>query len=345
MTLYIDRKYLSLVSPKLDKFTQKSEYLWNFRCNICGDSQKNKNKMRGYIYRRKNDLFFSCHNCGASHTFGTFLKMTDRSLYNAYQMDCYADGNATKVKKPDFSAVTSSTPVFSNKKKSTDIDLPTIDSLPETHEAKAYVKSRRIPKKYYTQLYYANDFYDFVIKMLPSFDKTLYNESRLVMPFYDEDNNLLGFTGRDLSKNAKKVKYITIKLSEDNRKIYGLNNVNKNKRIYVVEGPIDSMFLENSLAVMDATLYNIIPTLGSYDYVFIYDNEPRNKDIIRNMQKTIDMGKNICIWPSCIEQKDVNEMILSGNLSSSEVQSIIDTNTFSGLQANLEFGRWKKIQS
>lgn len=341
MTLYIDRKYLSLVSPKLEKFTQKSEFLWNFRCNICGDSQKNKNKMRGYIYRRKNDLFFSCHNCGASHTFGTFLKLTDRSLYNAYQLDCYSDGNAPKVKKPDFSAMSSSKPVFAKKDK-VEIDLPSIESLSDTHKAKVYVKERKIPKKYYSKLYYADNFYDFVLKMVPDFDKKVYNESRLIIPFYGENGDLLGFSGRDLSDKPK-VKYITIKLSESNPKVYGLDEVNKDKKIYVVEGPVDSMFLYNSLAVMDATLYNIIPTIGSYDYVFIYDNEPRNKDIVRNMKKTIDMGKTICIWPSNIEQKDINDMVLKGNLSPSEIQSIIDNNSFSGLQATLELGRWNKV--
>lgn len=294
--------------------------------------------MRGYIYRRKNDLFFSCHNCGASHTFGTLLKMTDQTLYKSYQLECYSEGAGPTVKRPDFSFVKAQ-PVF--KKKPVVIDLPTIESLPNTHMAKMYVKDRMIPEKCHSELYYANDFSDFVLSVIPTYEKRLFNESRLVIPFYDEENNLLGFQGRDLLKS--KVKYITIKLSDDNKKIYGLNHVDKSKRIYVVEGPIDSMFLDNSLATMDASLYSIISSVGNHDYVFVYDNEPRNKDVLKHMKKTIDMDRSICIWPSHIKHKDINEMVKDGGYLPSMVQSIIDSNTFSGLNAKLEFERWSKL--
>lgn len=337
MPIYLDKKYISLLSTKLDRFTQKSEFLWNFRCPICGDSSKNKLKMRGYIYRRKSDLFFSCHNCGASHTFGTFLKLTDKSLYSSYQLEAFSEGNNSKVKTPDFTAFKCK-PVFDKQVK---INLPSIEELTDSHAAKGYVKDRKIPKDYFSKLYYAQNFHEFVKEMLPSYEKTLYDEPRLVIPFYDEENNLIGFQGRDLLKS--KIKYITIKLSDNNKKVYGLNNVDKTKRIYVVEGPIDSMFLDNSLAMMDAALYNVVSVVGNLDYVFIYDNEPRNKDIVKHMQKTIEMGKNICIWPKHLEHvKDINEMILKG-YPSSMVQSIIDTNTFNTHRAMLEFSTWKKV--
>jgi len=335
MSLYIDKKYISLLAPKLDKFRQKSEYLWNFRCPVCGDSQKNKLKMRGYIYRRKSDLFFTCHNCGAGHSFGNLLKMVDRSLYSQYQMERYKNESAGNTAKPDFSMLMEK-PVFNVEKK---INLPTIESLPKTHAARGYVKDRKIPEERWSDLYYAEDFELFVKEILPDYDKKLYAEPRLVIPFYDEKNILLGFQGRALVNS--KVKYITIKLSDDNLKVYGLNRIDKSKKIYVVEGPIDSMFLDNSLAMMDASLYNVISSVGNYDYVFIYDNEPRNKDVCKHMQKTILMGKSICIWPKHIEAKDINEMVLKGRPPAA-IQSIIDSNTFSLLKAQLEFGSWSK---
>jgi hypothetical protein len=264
--------------------------------------------------------------------------MTDKSLYNSYQLECYSEGAGPTVKKPDFTFAKSQ-PVFQKKAA---IDLPSIESLPNTHAAKGYVKDRKIPEKYHSTLYYAENFRDFVLSIMPTYEKKLFDEPRLVIPFYDEDNNLLGFQGRDLLKS--KVKYITIKLSDDNKKVYGLNHVDKSKQIYVVEGPIDSMFLDNSLATMDASLYNIILSVGNHDYVFVYDNEPRNKDVVKHMQKTIDMGKNICIWPALVSsRKDINDMVKNGGLSPSMVQSIIDRNTFNGLEANLQFSRWKKI--
>lgn len=335
MSLYIDKKYISLLAPKLDKFRQKSEYLWNFRCPVCGDSQKNKLKMRGYIYRRKSDLFFTCHNCGTGHSFGNLLKMVDRSLYSQYQMERFKNESAGNTAKPDFSMLMEK-PVFNIQKK---INLPTIESLPVTHTARGYVKDRFIPKERWSDLYYAEDFELFVKEILPDYDKRLYAEPRLVIPFYDEKNILLGFQGRALVNS--KVKYITIKLSDDNLKVYGLDRVDKTKKIYVVEGPIDSMFLQNSLAMMDASLYNVISTVGNYDYTFVFDNEPRNKDVCKHMQKAITMGKSVCIWPKHLDMKDINEMILRG-YSPAVIQGIIDSNTFSLLKAQLEFGSWSK---
>ncbi|CAB4177013.1 DNA primase [uncultured Caudovirales phage] len=335
MSLYIDKKYISLLAPKLDKFRQKSEYLWNFRCPVCGDSQKNKLKMRGYIYRRKSDLFFTCHNCGTGHSFGNLLKMVDRSLYSQYQMERFKNESAGNTAKPDFSMLMEK-PVFNTQKK---INLPNIESLPITHAARHYVKDRFIPKERWSDLYYAEDFDLFVKDIFPEYDKKLYAEPRLVIPFYDEKNILLGFQGRALVNS--KVKYITIKLSDDNLKVYGLDRVDKTKKIYVVEGPIDSMFLQNSLAMMDASLYNVISTVGNYDYTFVFDNEPRNKDVCKHMQKAITMGKSVCIWPKHITVKDINEMILKGT-SPAMIQGIIDSNTFSLLKAQLEFGSWSK---
>lgn len=336
MSLFIDKKFVSLVSTKLERFQQKSEFLWNFRCPICGDSHKNKFKSRGYIYRRKSDLFFTCHNCGTSISFGNFLKSVDSSMYREYQMERYKCESAGNVAKPDFSFVMEK-PVFEKKLK---INLPSIEELDDKHTAKLYIRDRQIPKEKWNRIYYAENFSEFVTELLPDYDKTLYDEPRIVLPFYDENGDLLGFQGRAVLKSA--VKYITIKTSDDNKKVYGLDCVDKSKAIYVLEGPIDSLFLDNAIAMMDASLYNAVLSVGNYDYVFIYDNEPRNADVCKHMLKTIQMDKKICIWPEHMKKKDINEMVLSG-YSPSQIQSIIDTNTFSGLRAMLEYSKWSKV--
>lgn len=334
MSLFIDKKFVSLVSPKLERFKQKSEYLWNCRCKICGDSSKNKIKARGYFYRRKSDIFYICHNCGTSLSLGNFIKIIDPSLYREYQLERYKNESSGNVAKPDFS-MAKEKPVFKTK-----INLTSIADLPINHKAGQYLLSRKIPRDRLHDIYYAPNFREFVLEMLPNYDKTLYDEPRIIFPFYDVDDELLGFQGRAIGDS--KVKYITIKLDEENAKIFGANKVDPNKRIYVVEGPIDSMFLQNSVATMDASLYNVSLLLGNHDYVFIHDNEPRNAAIVKHMEKTISHGKNIFIWPQGIESKDINDYILTG-ATSSEIQSIIDRNTFEGLRAKLEFERWKRI--
>jgi len=334
MSLFIDKKFVSLVSPKLERFKQKSEYLWNCRCKICGDSSKNKIKARGYFYRRKSDIFYTCHNCGTSLSLGNFIKIIDPSLYREYQLERYKNESSGNVAKPDFSMAREK-PTFSTK-----INLPTISSLSDNHPARVYLTNRKIPADRLNDIYYAENFADFVQEIHPDYDKSVYKEQRIIFPFYDQNKNLLGFQGRAIGDS--KIKYITIKLSDDNLKVFGLDRVDFNKKVYVVEGPIDSMFLQNSVATMDASLYNVSLLLGNHDYVFIHDNEPRNAAIVKHMEKTISHGKNIFIWPQGIEAKDINDYILTG-ATSSEIQSIIDRNTFEGLRAKLEFERWKKI--
>lgn len=340
MALYIDKKFVSLISNRLERFSQKSDYLWNFRCPVCGDSHKNRLKARGYIYRRKNDLFFSCHNCGTSLSFGNLLKSIDRNLYSEYQMERYKSDSHSNVAKPDFSWAKEQPKFDSNV--TAKINLPTIKSLPENHVAKRYILERKLPRESLDQIFYASDFKSFVKEILPNYDKfnSLYDkEERIIFPYYDEKNILIGLQGRAIG--SSKVKYITIKLDEDNKKVFGLDKVDFTKTVYVVEGPIDSLFLHNSIAMMDASLYNAILLLGDHDYVFVFDNEPRNKEIVKHMQKAIDMKRKVCIWPKNLVQKDINDMILSG-MTSAEIQGIIDRNTHQDLKAKLEFELWKK---
>ena len=236
MSVYIDRKFLLQVSPKLLRFTQKKTDLYNFRCPFCGDSQKNKLKARGFIYRKKNDYFYSCHNCHVGHTFYNFLKFIDANLVREYSLERYKDGETGNhnYTKPTFDIPK---PVFKQK-----IELESIESLPDNHFAKQYVANRQIPKERWTELYFAPDFKLFVESF--GIEKDLKTDDpRLIIPFYSAKKDLIGFQGRALSES--KIRYITIKLDEDAQKIFGLDRL-KSGTTYVVEGPIDSMFIDNS---------------------------------------------------------------------------------------------------
>lgn len=339
MSIYVDRKFVSMISGRLERFHAKSDYLWNFRCPICGDSKTNKLKARGYIYRRKDGLFFSCKNCNASMSMGNLIKAIDPSLYREYLMENYKESSPA-VPKPDFSKFTEWSKDF-DEPKAIEINLPKISSLPEDHSAKLFLLNRKIPRKYLDDMYYTVDFAAFIEELIPDKETKFYpNEKRIVIPWRDEHNKLLGVQGRILAGDA--IRYISVKLKDEYRKIFGLNTVDFTQPIKVVEGPIDSLFLTNALATMDSSLYNIIPHLGDYDYVFIPDNEPRNPDICRVIQKTIDLGQKVVIWPSSVEEKDINDMILAGR-DTMELERIIANRTFDGLRAKLEFNAWKKI--
>ena len=335
MSVFIDRKFLLQLSPKLRRFTQKKENLYNFRCPLCGDSQKNLTKCRGYVYEKKNNYFYMCHNCGASTTFYNLLSQVDPTLLKEYSLERYKDGHATNSPAPTFENVTSSAPKFKKQ-----FALPSIESLSDEHFAKAYVQGRQIPKAFYSRLYYAEDFKKFVESLDIEKDGLKEEDPRLVIPFYDENNNLVAFQGRSLGES--KLRYITVKLDDDNYKVFGMDRIDKEKKIYVVEGPIDSMFVDNCVATADSNLTAVTKVYDKSNIVLIYDNEPRNKDIVRQMEKSIEEHYNVVIWPEMMVEKDINDMILNG-FSPDEIQDIIDKHTYQNLRAKMEFINWKKV--
>jgi transcription elongation factor Elf1/ribosomal protein L7Ae-like RNA K-turn-binding protein len=333
MSVFIDRSFLLQVSPKLKKFAKKKDDLYNFRCPFCGDSQKDKNKSRGYIYRKKNDYFFMCHNCHASTSFYNFLKQVDSKLLESYTLERYKSTANTKPSEPTFTELKVK-PVFRQK-----IDLPTIESLSEDHFAKQYVNSRKIPKERHSELYYCDDFKTFVHSF--KVEKELKdNEKRLIIPFYDKEKNLVAFQGRALDDS--KIRYITIKLEENLPKIFGIDRIDENEKIYVFEGPIDSMFIPNAIAVASSALEYASGFIDKSKLVLVFDNEPRNKEILKLIDHAIDNHFNVVIWPEMIKEKDINEMILAG-FDSEELLDIIKVNTFVNLRAKMEFINWKKV--
>ena len=320
----VDSKYIGLVSSRLQKFKKVKNNLYNFRCPICGDSQKNKNKTRGYFYQVKNNTNFKCHNCGASMSLNNFLKKLDSTLYKQYTLEKFKEGHTGKnfvVETPKFEFTK---PTF---KKS--INLPKASSDPR---AKEYLINRKIdPDKFY----FADKFMEWTNSQKQTFDTITRDESRIVIPMYDENKNLIGFQGRALGKSF--TKYITVMLDEEAPKVYGLDTIDKTSPVYITEGPFDSTFIRNSIAMCGADVD--ISGWGIGNAVYVYDNEPRNREIVQRIRKTIDNGYSIIIWPSNVQQKDINDMILAGH----DIMSMLESNTYSGLEAKIKFNNWKKI--
>ena len=320
----VDSKYIGLVSSRLQKFKRVKTDLYTFRCPLCGDSQKNKNKTRGYIYRVKNNTNFKCHNCGASSSFNNFLKKMDATLHKQYTLEKFRDGHTGKnfvVEEPKFDF---KKPIF---KKS--IDLPKASSNPVAAE---YLRNRKIdPNKFY----YADKFMEWTNTQKQTFDTINKDEARIVIPMYDKDKNLIGFQGRALGKSF--TKYITVMLDEESPKIYGLDTIDEKLPIYLVEGPFDSTFINNSLALCGSD--GDLRCLEGSSIIFVYDNEPRNREIVNRIGKCISRGERVVIWPSGVIEKDINDMVIAGH----NVQKMLELNTYSGLEAKIKFNNWKKI--
>ena len=319
-----DTKYIGLVSSRLPKFKKVKVDLYNFRCPLCGDSQKHKNKARGYIYAKKADANFKCHNCGASTTFSNFLKAVDPTLQKQYIFEKFQTRNTGKGSIIEEPKLDFKKPVFRK-----NIDLP---KASEVKIAKQYLDNRKLDP---TKFYYTDKFKEWTNTQKQTFDYIGKDEPRIIIPMYDSTKKLIGFQGRSLIPNS--VKYITIMIDEDAPKIYGLDKINKEKPIYIIEGPFDASLVENSIAMCGADVD--IGSLGWSDYIWVYDNEPRSREITDRIRKTIDGGDKVVIWPTSIEEKDVNDMILGGH----DVMSMLKSNTYSGLKAKIKFNNWKKI--
>jgi transcription elongation factor Elf1 len=329
---YIDTKYLNIISPYLQQFKKKGDNLWNFRCPYCGDSQKSRTKARGFVFRKKNDLFFKCHNCGVGASLGNLVKTIDSKTYKDYIMERYKKGVETRSSpQPEFHF---NAPVF--RKKGILEGLQSIKDLPDDHPARQIVEKRKLPEESFCDLYLCESFFKFTNSIIKGkFPSLGGDHPRLIIPFRGEDGEVFAYQGRAFGNEQPK--YITIKIDEDRDKIFGLNKVDKSKHILVVEGPLDSLFLDNCIAVAGADFSNI-----KGDLTVIYDNEPRNKEINKQIEKTIDQGKSVCLWPDHMKEKDINDMIIAG-YSKKEVQEIITNNTFSGASAKLRFAEWRRI--
>ena len=320
----VDSKYIGLVSSRLQKFKRVKADLYNFRCPICGDSQKHKNKARGYFYQVKTNTNYKCHNCGASLSFNNFLKQLDPTLHKQYTLEKFKEGHTGKnfvVDEPTFDF---KKPIFKRK-----LGLPKASEVPI---AKKYLEKRKLdPGKFY----FAEKFQEWTNTQKQTFDTIHRDESRIIIPMYDIDRNLIGFQGRSLGPNS--VKYITVMLDDDAPKIYGLDQIRGGSPVFVTEGPFDSTFIRNSIAMCGADAD--VSRWGVSNPVYVYDNEPRSPEIVRRIETAISTQQTVVIWPSNIPEKDINDMVLAGH----DVQSVVESNVYSGLKAKLQFNTWKRI--
>jgi len=327
--MYTEIIYLNMLSPRLEKFKKKGDYLWNFRCPVCGDSKRNKNKVRGFVFQVKGNLLYKCHNCQYSVPFPKLLEDLDPVMYKQYRMEKFKDNGKTKVDMRKVKRIVSTTPVF--KPRCILDDLTPVDKLNKSHPAKEYLLTRQLPTK---ALYFTEKFKEWTNSVKPdTFQEINQDEPRIIIPFIDKEGIVFGYQGRSLHNTG--LRYITILLDEERPKIFGMNSIDYDKTIFITEGPFDSLLLENSLAMAGADV-SVVPELGNC--VYVYDNEPRNTQITDRIEKHISQGHQVVIWPTNIKEKDINDMYLAGL----PVNEIVKSNTYQDLTAKLKFNDWKK---
>jgi len=341
MVSWVEQKYIGILSNRLRNYKRKSSSLYCFSCPICGDSENNQRKARGYIYNKKGDTLYHCHNCGVTMNIDKFIATIDKTLHFEYVKEKLLDNKSltkkteyeefiTKLKPPKF---ISDTPLKTLKK---------VSQLNHDHPCKKFIVGRKIPTSYHAKLFWCPRFKEWTNELLPKkFDTLEYDHGRLIIPFINEKNELHAYQGRSLDPKDS-LRYITIVLDEDTPKLYGLNTLNHKEKIYVFEGPLDSIFIPNSVSTAGGDLSAALSFLPRENLIIVYDNEPRSVETKKKIEKAIMNGLKVCIWPQNFEHKDVNDAIITG-LTSDFVRYIIDQNTHKDLKAMVALKAWSKV--
>lgn len=353
MSLYLDTKYLMLLSIKLRNFKKVSEDVYHASCEICGDSKKDTTKARGYFYKLNDKLCYKCHNCGVSMTFAHYLKVVDDSLYKQYVFEALKSNQQQKAIQHDLkqkvmidSLRATRTMVTSDLIVDSVLDHAIrVDRLPDDHQCKQYVISRLIDKSKWPLLYYVDDFKSYVNRFIPGkfkngHDYLIDKESRLLIPFFDRHGRVFAFQGRSLDPECK-IRYYTIRLDESVPTIYGLERINYSKPIYVCEAALDSLFLPNCIAVNGASYQDGLIEQIKCNLTIVPDNERRNKQVCAQIGKMINEGYKVCLWPQGLPFKDINEAIQLG-FTSDQLVEMIKQNTVQGLSGRVKFKLWTK---
>jgi hypothetical protein len=334
---WLETKYIGVLSTQLRNFKRKSANLWNFSCPICGDSIKDKRKARAYIYVKEGNLRFHCHNGCGTMGIPKFLKTVDEFVYNDYVIEKMMENPKHEpdpvltMKKPKF--ITDS--ALSELKK--------VSQLSHDHYCRLYVDGRQVPTTFHHRLFYAYRFMAWVNTFVPGkFDEAAlkFDRPALVIPFINREGRLHALQGRFFSGSTR---YVTIVTDESVPKIWGLDRYDKGDRGYVLEGPIDAMFLPNAVATAGGVELTTLRYLNLDNSVICFDNEPRSRETVSKIMKCIKHGLKVCIWPEGLQQKDVNDIVIHGKMKASDVREIIDRNTFSGLRAELQLNEWKRV--
>lgn len=334
---WLEQKYVNLLSYKLIMFKRKQSNVYNFRCPICLDSQKHKFKARGYIYTKKGHAVYHCHNCGVTMSIPRLLKTLDVRLYNEFMLE------QLKELKPNEYAERMKKPVF--RKEGFLKDLLKVSQLAPHDPVKQMVVARQIPNRFHALMFKCDSFMKFTNEIIPNKfdDKSLkYDGTRLLIPFLDREQKCFAYQGRAISDD--KVRYITIIVDESEPKVYGLERMDPNRKMYVFEGPIDSMFIDNSIATAGSDMVSTLMELpvARENLIICYDNEKHSKETVAKINKAIDHNYKVVIYPDSFEYKDINEAILAG-MNSSELNHILDHNIYSDLSARLRLSQYQRI--
>lgn len=328
---YLEEEYLRRASYLLRNFKSKGNHTFNFSCPVCGDSAKKKSKARGYAYDKEGSLLVKCYNCGYGTVFPNFLKEIDPTLHEEFVLERFKERTGRDMKQElEFH-------IPETKKYVPDIfsGLPSLSKLNPEHESRVYSDSRRLPIQTF-EFYYAEKFIEWTLGHSDKFKEWKgADHSRVVLPFRARDGHIIGYTARALK--GEEPKYIRMFVdANEKEKFFGIDRLDENKQVYVLEGEIDSLFIPNAIAVSNGKLDCYL----NKDAIYIPDADKRNQHIVKGIGELLDSGLKVCLLPDGLPGKDINELVVAG-YTLDKILSIINENVYQGLTGKLKFNKWR----
>jgi hypothetical protein len=313
---------------------KKSNNSYEAGCPICREGNSWNKKRR--LYYLPESGVMCCHNCGwYSNTMKWVLEVSGLT-YNEI---------VNEIKANEFNVIDISTETVS-------VSSFEVESLPKdsinllskqqvdyyhdnkiVQQAVQYIKSRKL---------------DTAVNAPPAIYLSLtdsVHKNRVCLPSYDTNNKVVYYQTRSFLENDDRPKYLSKINSPKN--VYGIENVTDiHKYIYLFEGPIDSFFIENGVAIygiqenstQSLTEYQR-DILSKYYYmntVWVLDNQHIDTASREKTKLLLDRGENVFIWPRSLSKfKDFNEMCMKYNLDEID-HKFIESRTFSGSDAKMQ---------
>lgn len=334
---YVDLKYTRILSSYLSEFHEVGPELMRCRCPLCGDSKKSKFKTRGYLFVREGRVFFRCHNCGRGKTLYGLMSFVAPSLCRAYVFERFSkDGGQVRTAVPLANQTALATLEVEDSLLN---DLESIADLPDGHHAKEYLRGRQISEEQFADLYFTENVRDFSKNIEKYKERNIPEHPAVMIPFRDDVGTLMFIQCRFLSGE---IRYMTLEI-QGGEKIWGMDKVDWNKKVYMVEGPFDAMFVDNCIAAAGGSLnasLKYVMNKAKAGVVLIFDRDyTTNNDVFRNLRDAVESNVPVVLFDAKFKAKDINEAITLGQFSRSNITDYLESRTFVGLGARLEFGK------
>lgn len=345
MSLWIDRKYLGIVSNQLRNFKWIDSDKAKCSCPICGDSTTDDRKTRGYFITKSDQrgprVILYCHKCARGYSFEKVLETVAPYLLEEYRMELFKEKGSSKKKKEDVIPVARAPAI---RKTVAKMPAVVVTELSDFHPATIYLLSRQIPQRKMNEFYWTENFAELVNFLAPGKYPKLQKESRLCLLMKDRESKVFGIIGRTLEESEDNLRYITIKFDDDALKLYGLHAHRRELPTFLTEGAVDSLFLPNALAMCGSavSIIELKKEIEPANTILCMDNEPRNPAVVRQMTHFAQEGFRVCVWSGVnTKRKDINNMITSG-VSNREILSFISSHTYTSLPAIAAINTWKR---